>query len=91
MNQPVEHQPDATRFLATVDDHEAELVYARVGDRVDLLHTRVPEAIAGQGIAGDLVQAALEFARAEGLKVVPSCSYAATYIQRHPAYQELLA
>lgn len=91
MNQQVQHQPGASRFLAIVDDHEAELVYARMGGRIDLRHTRVPEAIGGQGVAADLVRAALEFARSEGLEVVPSCSYAASFIQRHPAYQDLLA
>lgn len=91
MSLPIEHQPAAQRFSVLVDGHQAELVYAqRQGDLV-IEHTGVPSAIGGRGIAGELVKAALDYARSAGLKVVPACSYAALYIQRHPQYQDLLA
>ena len=38
-----------------------------------------------------LVQAAVEYARAEGLKVDPRCSYADAWMRRHPEYQGLRA
>ena len=41
-----------------------------------IVHTEVPPAVAGRGIAGELVRSALEFARAQGWKVRPLCSYA---------------
>jgi predicted GNAT family acetyltransferase len=50
----------------------------------------VPRALRGRGIAAQLVQAALDHARAHGLKVRPDCSYAETYIERHPDMQDLL-
>jgi uncharacterized protein len=56
-----------------------------------LTHTEVPPALEGRGIAARLVQAALEHARAEGLRVKPACSYVRTYLKRHPEYQDLLA
>ncbi len=91
MSQPIQHQTAGNRFTCIVDDHEAELAYARADGRLDLRHTRVPDAIGGRGIAGDLVRAALDYARAEGLGVVPTCSYVASYIERHPEYEDLLA
>jgi predicted GNAT family acetyltransferase len=51
----------------------------------------VPAAIGGRGIAGRLVRAALEHARAAGLKVVPRCSYVADYLDKHPEYADLRA
>lgn len=51
----------------------------------------VPPAIGGRGIVGELVRASLDFARNQGLKVVPQCSYAADWIDKHPDYADLLA
>ena len=49
--------------------------YRRVGDTLHLVHTEVPPATEGRGIAGALVQAVLDYAAANGLKVIPQCSY----------------
>ncbi len=55
-----------------------------------LTHAEVPVPLRGGGIAGRLTGGALDLARAEGLKVVPRCPYVATFIDRHPQYQDLL-
>ena len=87
----VQHQPEAERFVVTADGHEAEVNY-RVADGVlSITHTGVPEAIGGRGIAGDLVRAAFEYARSQGLRVRPACSYAEAWSRRHPDYADLLA
>jgi hypothetical protein len=92
MESPVEHDRDGRRFIIRVEGHDAELDY-RLGDgTMAIVHTGVPEAIEGRGIAARLVQAALAVARAEGWKVVPRCAYAAAYLRRHAAeYADLLA
>jgi len=36
-----------------------------------------------------MAKAALEYAKAEGLRVRPMCPYIAAYIQRHPEYQSI--
>ena len=64
--------------------------YRRLGDVLVLHHTEVPRALQGQGLAGELVQAVLDWARAEGLRVRPTCSYVAAYMRRHPETQDLL-
>lgn len=56
-----------------------------------LTHAEVPMRLRGGGIAGKLTGGALDLARAEGLKVVPRCPYVATFIDRHPQYQDLLS
>ena len=53
------------------------------------VHTIVPAAIGGRGIASDLVQHAFDYARAEGLRVAPLCSYAEVWLRRHPDYADL--
>jgi hypothetical protein len=87
----VQHQPENERFAVVADGEEAVVDY-RIEDGVmSITHTGVPEAIGGRGIAGDLVRAAFDFARAEGLKVRPLCSYAETWSRRHADYADVLA
>lgn len=87
----IDHQPDRDRFATTIDGHEAELDYRREGDVLVITHTGVPAAIGGRGIAGALVQAAVEYARSAALRVRPACSYAANWMERHPEAADLLA
>ena len=75
------------RFLVTEDGAEAELIYERDGDRLYLIHTEVPDAFRGMGIGGELVAAALEVARRDGLVVVPWCPFARRWLQEHPDAQ----
>jgi uncharacterized protein len=87
---PIEHDPQRHRFTLQLDGHEAELDYLPQDGRLVITHTGVPSAIGGRGLAARLVAAALDHARAQGLKVTPACSYAAVFIQRHPGYADVL-
>ena len=64
--------------------------YRRDGPLLVLHHTEVPAALQGQGLAAQLVAAALAWAREQGLRVRPSCSYVAAYMRRHPETRDLL-
>ena len=87
----VEHDESAGRFVLRLGGgEEAVLEYARRGDALDFHHTFVPPARRGQGLAGDVVRAGFVYARREGLKVIPSCPYVATWARRHPDVQDLL-
>lgn len=87
----VAHEPGRSRFVADVDGAEAVCVYRRDGDVMAIVHTEVPPAAQGRGIAGAVVAAALDWARREGLRVRPLCSYVAAYMRRHRETQDLLA
>ncbi len=76
----------ARRFELASGDAVAFIEYRRDGDAVDLVHTEVPQALEGKGIGSALVRGTLERLRAEGARVVPSCSFVARYIERHPDY-----
>ena len=75
----VTHAPDRSRF----ESGDAYLSYVRSGDVFDIQHTIVPPELSGQGIAGALVQEAVAFARAEGLELVTTCSYARSWLEKH--------
>ena len=96
MKNEVRHNRAATRFevdlgnaRAVCDYHLREAAGADAGV-LTLHHTEVPDALQGRGIAADLVTAALDWARAEKLKVRPTCSYVAAFMQRHPDTADLL-
>lgn len=84
------HNSQAERFEAHIQGHQALCDYRRQGGVLVLHHTEVPAALQGQGVAAVLVQAALDWARAQGLRVRPTCSYVAAYMQRHPQTHDLL-
>ena len=87
----IAHDHARQRFTIEADGQAGYLEYERAGDALVITHTIVPPAIGGRGIAGDLVRAALEHAKAEGLRVDPRCSYAEAWIRKHPEYEALRA
>ena len=87
----VAHEPAANRFVASLPEGNAVLVYQmRSEGLMDVLSTYVPSAARGRGIGGALVAAALEHARDQSLRVIPTCWYVETWVGQHPAYRELL-
>jgi len=85
------HNAREHRFEASVDGVTARLDYEMRDDRtLALVHTDVPNALQGHGIGSHLVQAALEYADAHDLRVLPVCAYVRCYMAQHPGTQRLL-
>lgn len=76
-------------FEVSVNGLLSKLDYLQDKDTFVITHVGVHPELRGQGVAGKLTQAGLEFAKAKSLRVIPMCSYAAAYIRRHPQYAEL--
>ena len=77
---------DLSRSRLTVhgpDGSEAELVFARDDSSLYLLHTNVPIALRGTGVGSELVRAAADLARRDGLTVVPWCPFARRWLRTH--------
>jgi hypothetical protein len=87
----VRHNPQASRFEAFVDGALCRTDYRMSGNVMHIVHSEVPLALEGRGLAGQVVRAALEYARANGLKVVPVCGYVRAYMRRHKETHDLLA
>jgi len=85
------HEATAHRFVARMRGAEAVLEYdAADAKTLDYYHTFVPPALRGGGIASQLTEYALRYARDNGLKVRPTCPFVARYIERHPEFQPLV-
>jgi len=87
----VTNNEEAQRFEATIEGQKAVINYKRLPDRIVLVHTEVPPAFEGHGLAGKLAKTALDFARTNNLRVVPQCPYVAHYVGKHPEYQDLVS
>lgn len=85
----ITHNEQAQRFEIQQDGQTAYLSYQQAGDKLIYDHTIVPDALGGQGIGKQLAKHALDYAREQGKKVVPTCSFVASYIQKNPQYQDL--
>lgn len=86
----IQHHPESHRFEALVEGLRCEVDYRLSPGTMHIEHTRVPPQLEGRGLAAALVQRALGWARSQGLKVDPVCSYVAAYLRRHPEWSDLL-
>ena len=87
-----EHDEAGSRFIVTVPEGTAYLAYRMRDERtLDALSTFTPPDARGQGLARIVTKATLDHARAEGLKVVPSCWYVDGFMERNGEYADLRA
>lgn len=92
MSTEVVHNADEERYEIHVDGTRAGFVVAQPRDGVVLFpHTEVSEDFEGQGLASQLVTAALEDIRSRGQKIQPTCPYVKRFLTRHTEYADLVA
>lgn len=82
---------EQSRFELAIDGASAIAAYEREGDTITFTHTVVPDEMQGHGLGSQLIVAALNSARAQGLSVVARCTFVAAYIEAHPDYADLVA
>ncbi|NLM25889.1 MAG: N-acetyltransferase [Firmicutes bacterium] len=69
----------------------AEITYQAAGNNcIKANRTYVSEELRGQGIAKQLLDRLVSFARAENLKIIPVCSYVKVQFERDPSYQDVV-
>jgi predicted GNAT family acetyltransferase len=85
------HNEEAKRFELHAGGLQSLLTYRRFPDRIVFDHTEVPKSLERQGLAAKLARVALDFARANHLRVVPLCPYISSFIRKHTQYQDLLS
>ncbi|TAJ48234.1 MAG: N-acetyltransferase [Herbiconiux sp.] len=92
MSTEIRNEPEQSRYTISVDGTTAGFAdYRLEGNSIVFIRTEVDPSRRGEGLAGALVQFALDDVRTSGdLTVVPQCSYVARFIDSHPDYQELV-
>jgi len=90
MEQGIINNEKESRFEWELEGHLAVLEYEFEDGVMALVHTGVPQALQGRGIAGQLAKFALEYAREHHLQVIPYCPYVKVYLERHPEYMDVV-
>ncbi len=92
MGYKITHNKNASKFFTINEGKESVLEYIMVNSKtINMIHTYVPVEMRGRQIAASLVEAGLEYAEENNLKVIPSCSYVRTYINGNEKYKKLIA
>lgn len=78
------------RFEVHEGEEIAYLEYRYYKKDIALMHTFVPEALEGKGIAAALAQYALEWARENKKPVMVYCPYVGAFLKRHPEYNDVI-
>ena len=79
-------------FVAQDQDKKAgEMTYSKAGDSLIIIdQTEVDSAFGGQGVGKKMVLAAVDFARANNIKVLPLCPFAKAAFDKDATIQDVL-
>ena len=88
----MEFQHERERIFALDEQGKlvAEVTFPISEGVADIDHTFVDQSLRGQGVAGQLLDAAVRQIRMEGLRAKATCSYAAKWFKEHPDQSDLL-
>ena len=91
MDLQVADNTDEARFEIRADGELAGLAEYQIrGQEIAFTHTQTEDRFRGQGMAGRLVQAALDEARVRRLEVLPYCPFVKGWISGHREYADLV-
>jgi len=68
----------------------AYLKYRSEGGIMYIDATFTPKEYRGHGLAAKLMKVVIEYARKNGSKIMPNCSYAKSYFNKHPEYRGIV-
>lgn len=84
--------PKHKKFFTVINGRECVLEFTEIDSHtLDYTRTYVPNELRGQGIAAQLVEKALLYAREHNKKVLASCSYVSSYLNTHPEFSDLIS
>lgn len=78
-------------YIGDAGDPEAKITYRNTGEKqINILQTYVDPSKRGKTVGKQLVHAAAEMAKREGLRVSSSCWFASELIMQSDTYSELM-
>ncbi|MFT3680578.1 MAG: GNAT family N-acetyltransferase [Ferruginibacter sp.] len=79
-------------FIQEGDQTLAEMTYTMAGDSIMIIdHTEVSDALGGKGVGLKLVNKGVDYARANGLKIIPLCPFAkSVFDKKKEAFADVL-
>jgi predicted GNAT family acetyltransferase len=83
------HDTTKQAFVVNIENTSSYVAYSISDGIMELYTTYTPPQLRGRGLAEKVVRAALNYAKENNLRVLPSCSYVKVFIERHPEYKSL--
>jgi len=79
-------------FVASENGEKAgEMTYSKAGEeKIIIDHTEVNPEFNGKGVGKQMVLAAVEYARENGIKILPLCPFAKATFDRNKDIQDVL-
>ncbi len=82
---------DTGKVLAFEGSEQVGLIdFTFEGNTLSINHTRTFSGHEGKGVAGSMMDTVNDYAVRNQLKVLPICSYAWVWYQRHPQFSDIL-
>ncbi len=78
------------RFETPLGEEFGYIDYRFYKGNLAFMHTFIPDESRGKGIAAEMAKFGLEYARKEKFKIMLYCPFVASYVKRHPEYQDLI-
>jgi predicted GNAT family acetyltransferase len=90
----IEHEQSGTQgrwFVEPNDKRLAEMSYSRSDEnQLTIEHTWVDDSLRGQRVGYYLVEAAVNFAREHGIRIIPECPFAKSVFERESGFRDVL-
>lgn len=78
-------------YTGDAEEPLAEMTYTMPSlDKMIIEHTEVSDELRGQHVGYDLVAAAVEYARAHHIKILPLCPFANAVFKKKKDYEDVL-
>jgi len=91
METQITTTPDGGQVQAFENEQQVGLIdFTLEGGVMSINHTRTFPGHEGKGVAGAMTAVANQYAVEHQLKVLPICSYAWAWYQRHPEHKHIL-
>jgi len=87
----IKHDNNLQKFYFVENGKECYVKYTMDDSKTfNILKVYVHPDLRNQGLAGKLAKVALDYAKENNLKVIPTCSYADYFVSKNKEYKELL-
>ncbi|WP_145997069.1 GNAT family N-acetyltransferase [Halobacillus sp. Marseille-P3879] len=84
-------QEEKGRFYIIKENQTiAELIFEEEGSDMIITHTEVNPEDQGEGLATELVEYAVQYARENDVKIKPVCAFAEKVLSNDPKHQDVL-
>jgi uncharacterized protein len=77
-------------YVGDAENPQAAMVYRRdAKDNIIIEHTEVGDELRGQNVGYQLVHTAVEYARANNVKILPLCPFAKSVFDKKPEFSDV--